>query len=181
MLDHACEGVIDVPPAKAGLAIAACGHDRHQTVRSSASPCACEGARCILLAKAECYRLRAPLRSRNLLDGDLGLEPRTRHQPGKHWKMSKNECESTLVGFLVNQIFRFLSPLFSMECSSSTGTCNDCCASDNAKSPDSMRPWRNRQYSCGSAGPHECWRNHSTFVNKCVEFRFGAGMKSRGS
>ncbi len=59
-------------------------------------------------------------------EGDCGvtrLEPRTPHQPGKLQKLSKNEAESTLLSFTVNEINAPISPVFSIECSSSTGGC----------------------------------------------------------
>src|SRR6266478_1944938 len=98
------------------------------------------------------------------------LEARTRHQPEKHWKMSKNEADSTPTCFLVNDYFAILIALFSIKCSSSTGAWCETCATWNQKSPDSMRVLDFRQCSCGGAEPHGYWRNHPAIVNKCVEF-----------
>ena len=52
-----------------------------------------------------------------------GLEPRTHHQPGKLQKLSKNDSGFTLLLMGVKVFRETLSPLFSIECSSSTGRC----------------------------------------------------------
>ena len=51
------------------------------------------------------------------------LEPRTHHQPGKRWKLSKNEVGFTLHGIRVNEKHAPVTPAESIECSSSTSPC----------------------------------------------------------